>query len=147
MEESFRTDYFLVIVDMAISQLKSRFEQLQFFQSMFGFLFDAATLVSLDDDELRRSCINLENALKVDDVSDVNGKCLCSELQVLQLMLASESYETNEPWTPIKIMEFAKDMDMFPHVMLAYKLLLNLLVTVASAKRGFSKLKLLKSYL
>ena len=28
-EESFRTDYFLVIVDIALSQLKHRFEQLK----------------------------------------------------------------------------------------------------------------------
>ena len=38
-------------------------------------------------------------------------------------------------------------MNMFPHVMLAYKLLLTLPVNSASAKRSFFKLKLLKFYL
>src|SRR2546430_16949212 len=37
-EEAFRIDYFIFIVDIALGQLKSRFEQLQYFESIFGFL-------------------------------------------------------------------------------------------------------------
>lgn len=37
-EESFRTDYFLVIVDIALSELKSRFEQLHCFESIFDLM-------------------------------------------------------------------------------------------------------------
>ncbi|KAL8042369.1 hypothetical protein ABFX02_09G045900 [Erythranthe guttata] len=146
-EEYFRTDYFLVIVDNALSQLRSRFEQLQLFQSIFGFLFNAIKLISLDSEELKCCCENLENALKFDDVSDVNARDLLSELEVLQVMLPSESYEINKPWNSIKILEFVKSMDMFPNVMIAYRILLTIPVTVASAERSFSKLKLLKSYL
>ncbi|PRQ17899.1 putative HAT dimerization domain-containing protein [Rosa chinensis] len=62
-------------------------------------------------------------------------------------MLPNEAYETDRPWTSIQIMEFAKKMDIFPSVMVAYKILLTIPVTVASAERSFSKLKLLKSYL
>ena len=39
-QETFRTDYFLVLVDMALSQLLTRFEQMKEFDSIFGFLFD-----------------------------------------------------------------------------------------------------------
>src|SRR4051812_33245398 len=45
-EESFRIDYFIFIVDIALGQLKSRFEQLQSFESIFGFLFDVTKLIS-----------------------------------------------------------------------------------------------------
>ena len=40
-EESFRVNYFLVVVDMTIASLKDRFEQLNIFKNIFGFLFDS----------------------------------------------------------------------------------------------------------
>ncbi|GKD12663.1 zinc finger MYM-type protein 1-like protein [Tanacetum coccineum] len=43
-KEQFKTDYFLVVVDMALVQLNSRFEQMKHFESIFGFMFDASKL-------------------------------------------------------------------------------------------------------
>ncbi|KAL6515449.1 hypothetical protein OROHE_018483 [Orobanche hederae] len=131
----------------ALVQLESRFEQMKYFESIFGFLFDSSQLVYLDDNDLKKSCLNLEDALTNDGDSDIDGKYLLAELQILQEMLPHEAYRGERPWTSIQIMEFAKKMDMFPNVMLAYKILLTVSVTVASAERSFSKLKLLKSYL
>ncbi|XP_050160389.1 uncharacterized protein LOC126633900 [Malus sylvestris] len=146
-EESFRTDYFLVIVDIALSQLKNRFEQLKAFESIFGFLFDAPKLISLDDQQLKENCMNLEAHLKHGNTMDVDGADLCSELQVLQMMLPEEAFLSNNPWTSMEIANFVKETDMCPNVMIAYRVLLTVPVTVASAERSFSKLKLLKSYL
>ena len=39
------------------------------------------------------------------------------------------------------------DADCYPNVTVAYRILLTITVTVASAERSFSKLKLLKNYL
>ncbi|KAL7604442.1 hypothetical protein Lser_V15G20053 [Lactuca serriola] len=146
-QEKFRTDYFIVIVDMALTQLRSRFEQMQHFESIFGFLFDDSKLKSLLDDELKKCCKKLETSLTNGEELDIDGKDLFIELQVLQEMLPDEAYKGELPWTAIQIMEFAKEMDMFPNVLVAYKILLTVPVTVASAERSFSKLKLLKSYL
>ena len=77
-EESFRIDYFIIIVDITLGELKSRFEQLHCFESIFGFLFDAAKLTSFHDDELKSFCVNLENALKHGDIFDVDAKDLFS---------------------------------------------------------------------
>lgn len=143
-QESFRIDYFLCIVDIALSQLKSRFEQMKYFESIFGFLFDVKKIINLNDHELLMVCMNLENALKICDHFDIIGKNLHSELQVLQVMLSKEAYEVDKSWTSIKILEFVKEMDMFPNVMIVYRILLPITVTVASAERSFSKLKLLK---
>ena len=49
VEESFRVNYFLVVVNMTNASLKYRFEQLKIFENIFGFLFDPKKLKSLDD--------------------------------------------------------------------------------------------------
>ena len=51
-EESFRIDYFLYIVDKAISSIENRFQQFQIYEDIFGFQFNFTKLKSLDDDSL-----------------------------------------------------------------------------------------------
>jgi hypothetical protein len=43
--------------------------------------------------------------------------------------------------------EHVKDLYCYPNVSIAYRILFTMPVTVASAERSFSKLKLLKNYL
>ena len=50
-------------------------------------------------------------------------------------------------YTPIDILNYIKKLDSFPNTCIAYRILLTILVIVASVVRSFSKLKLIKSYL
>ncbi|XP_070667861.1 uncharacterized protein [Malus domestica] len=120
--------------------------KLMAFESIFG-LFDAPKLISLDEQQLKENCRNLEAHLKHGNTMDVVGADLCSELHVLQMMLPEEAFLSNNPWTSMEIANFVKETDMCPNVLIAYHVLLTVPVTVASAERSFSKLKLLKSYL
>jgi hypothetical protein len=52
-----------------------------------------------------------------------------------------------EESAPIDILNYIKRLDSFPNTCIAYRILLTILVTVVSAERSFSKLKLIKSYL
>ena len=127
-------------MDVVIATLKSRFEQLQTYDTIFGFLFDSKKLNSLDD-KLKECCINLENALKHDCSLDIDSNDLFSELKVLQVTLPAQNKTT------LEIFEFVKALGCYPNVSIAYRILLTIPVTVASAERSFSKLKMLKSYL
>ncbi|XP_057429853.1 uncharacterized protein LOC130722970 [Lotus japonicus] len=140
-EESFRVNFFLYLVDQAIVSLNKRFEQYQQYESVFGFLFTSQNLQSLDNATLESCCIHFEEALKHNEQCDIDGKELCMELRLLRDMLPAGNIG------PIDILRFLKGIDFFPNTIIAYRILLTIPVTVASAERSFSKLKLLKSYL
>jgi hypothetical protein len=46
-----------------------------------------------------------------------------------------------------EIFEFVREVDSYPNVVIAYRILFTMPVSVASAERSFLKLKLLKNYL
>jgi hypothetical protein len=139
-EESIKIDYFLLVVDQAIASLTKRFEQYQEFENTFGFLFTSQKLCSLDEKSLLSSCAHLEDALKGGNHSDIDGKELHYELKFLQ------DFIPKEDMGPLDILKFIKRMGCFPNALIAYRILLTIPLTVASAERSFSKLKLLKSY-
>ncbi|XBJ21702.1 hypothetical protein VPH35_000209 [Triticum aestivum] len=55
--------------------------------------------------------------------------------------------ESDLPLHAMEIFEFVRDIDCFPNVLIAYQILFTVPMTVVSAERSFSKLKLLKNYL
>ena len=65
------------------------------------------------------------------------------ELKVLREVIQTEENKN----TPVDILNYIKKLEYFPNACIAYRILLTIPVTVASAKRTFSKLKLIKSYL
>ncbi|KAK9682257.1 hypothetical protein RND81_10G061200 [Saponaria officinalis] len=107
--------------------LKSRFEQLKTFESIFGFLFDSN----------KGRCVTFHSTY----TSDVDLNDLYSELKVLQSTLPNKLMSATE------ILEFVISADCYPNASIAYRIFLTVPVTVASAERSFSKLKLIKTYL
>ncbi|XP_068108911.1 zinc finger MYM-type protein 1-like [Hyperolius riggenbachi] len=141
-EEAFRTGYFLWIVDQALSSMEKRFQQLEEYASIFGFLYKLKSLQALNDDDLLKCCMNLDSKLCTEDSRDLDGIDLCGELKIFREMLPDNINTAQEClryiW-PIR--------DSFPNIVVAYRVMLTIPVTVASAERSFSKLKLIKSYL
>ena len=73
--------------------------------------------------------------------SDIDSLDLFSELKVLKEVL-----QINEN-SLINVLNYIKRLESFPNTCIAFRILLNIPVTVASAESSFSKLKLIKSYL
>jgi hypothetical protein len=112
--ESFRVNYFLVMIDMAIASLTSRFEQMKIFENLFGFLLNSENLKSLDDDDLRKYCTRSADAFSNDNSSDVDLNDFISELPVLQVTLPYGLMSAH------KILQFITVADCYPNVSIAY---------------------------
>jgi len=140
-EKQFKITYFLMIIDMAVRSLKTRFEQLESFKELFGFSMSSTTLKALDGPELKVCCTTLTVVFSQGGSSDFDLNDMISELSVLQFTLS------DTPMTAMEIFEFVTKADCYPNVSIAYRILFTMPVTVASAERSFSKLKLLKNYL
>ncbi|XP_038697887.1 zinc finger MYM-type protein 1-like [Tripterygium wilfordii] len=95
----------------------------------------------MEYNNLKESCIKLEAALTHGNKSDISSDDLISELQVLIIYLPAGTE------TAIQVLEFVESLNCLPNVSIAYRILLTVPVTVASAERSFSKLKLLKNFL
>ncbi|KAL7596136.1 hypothetical protein Lser_V15G31190 [Lactuca serriola] len=124
----------------AISSLETRFEQFKEYDKVFGFLFPQ-NLRGIEDKDLKLYCHRLEKTLKFEERSDNDVEELYTELKLF------ETLETNEFSNPKDVLKFLKELDYFPNASIAYRILLTIPVTVASAERSFSKLKFVKSYL
>jgi hypothetical protein len=131
---------FLVVVDAAIASLEDRFEQLNAFAKVFGFLFNSKNLKSLDDSNLQNNCTTFAQTFTHNKACDVDLDDFVSELKVLQVTLPDDL-------SALEILQFVTTADCYPNVSVAYRILLTIPVTVASAERSFSKLKLLKNCL
>ncbi|XP_012839446.1 PREDICTED: uncharacterized protein LOC105959833 [Erythranthe guttata] len=141
-EETFRVEFFMFVVDQALTSLRQRFEDFQKFQGQFGFLLDLKKWKLIEDECLKASCVKLQCFLKNDMESDTDGEDLFNELRVLREILPKEAE------TAIGVLNYLKATnESFPNAWVAYRILLTIPVTVASAERSFSKLKLTKSYL
>ena len=141
VERGFKVKYFLVVVDMAITSLKTRFEELMVFKDIFGFLLRSTILKSLNDTELEESCTKLADTFSHNGSSDVEVHDLISELKIMKFTLPDGVLSAKE------IFEHVIEVNCYPNVSIAYRILFTVPVTVASAERSFSKLKLLKNYL
>ena len=64
---------------------------------------------SLDDDSLKKYCLNLESFLKHDIYYDIDDLNLFSELKVLKEILQIKEYN------PIDILNYIKRLDSYMH--------------------------------
>ena len=72
---------------------------------------------------------------------DIDGFDLISKLNILRQIIGLENDK------PIDIFNYIKGKNSFPNVYRTYRIMLTILVSIVSAKRNFSKLNTIKTYL
>ncbi|XP_071694523.1 uncharacterized protein [Rutidosis leptorrhynchoides] len=96
----------------------------------------------IEDKDLNAFCDELENKLKYEGKSDINGHELYMELKSFDIIGACEFKNHRDI-----LMHLNEAQIFFPNTRIAYRILLTVPVTVAYAKKTFSKMKLLNNYL
>ena len=89
-------------------------------------LFNFEKLKSLEEGSLKKNCLNLECFLTHETYSDIDGLDLFLELKVLKEVL-----QINEN-SPINVLNYIKMLESFPNACIAFRILLTILVKVAS---------------
>lgn len=139
---SFKINVFFYILDQALSSVDERFNLLNNHNDIFNFLFKLSD--DQDQSQLRTSCNRLQEKLSANNSLDINADDLCEEIMSCQSFFKKLNNDV------VKILEYIYSKNLTavcPNITIALRILLTMPVTVASAERSFSKLKLIKNYL
>lgn len=128
-------------MDTSWNSLNERFQQLDFYNTHFGFLNN---FFDTEHTYLKDKCNNLENLLTYNNNKDINGTELFDEMLAVKDIFRKNIKNQN----PIEMLNFLTNNNLpFPNLAIALRILLTIPISVASSERSFSKLKLIKTYL
>lgn len=145
-KEIFRRDFFLYIIDVANNSLSERFETLTNYHNTFSFLWDIDAIEKKENtDKLFECCQKLENMLTNNSNSDIDANELFLELPTIATII--KKYEVCHPIDVLNMVMKLDIENVVPNVVIAYRIMLTLPVSVATGERSFSKLKLIKNHL
>jgi len=88
-------------------------------------------LKSLDSNNLKEYCLNLERSLKHNNHSNIDGLNLFTKLKISREIMQIEND------TLINIFNYIKRINYFPNVFINYRIMLTISVSVASAEKHF----------
>ena len=137
--ENFKTNVFDKVLHTVIEGMEKRFKDVKDIRDKFAFLW---TYESISDVDLQSQC----QAFSA-QYPDVSERELSEELKSLKL-IHKANFKTTLPPLMLLNQIAAKNYEtLFPYVTICLRIFLTLPVTVATAERSFSKLKLIKNYL
>ena len=147
--ESFKIHFYVAALDTAAYAVKERFSQLNKVSGVFGFLYNIPDLKNKTTSEFKSMCKNLEKTLTIEkdeglNESDIAAVRQCSELRAISHHLHDSVSNPEEVLNYIYLQNLENG---FLIICVALRILLTLPLSVASAERSFSKLKLIKTYL
>ncbi|XP_064078550.1 uncharacterized protein LOC135195979 [Macrobrachium nipponense] len=133
--------FFNVVVDMAIESLREKTGMMSDVAKKFSVLINFSDLTS---SELEKQAKDLCNTLTSGDHFDLNYDELIVEMQSFPKQWPKQNMTT------LDLLVFLEEKglkEIYPNMWVALRIAVTTPVTVASAERSFSKLKLIKTYL
>jgi len=140
-EMKFRADVFYTLVDRSLTSIRERFTQISDFADVFGFLYTAQDLCKAsENNSLQQSCQVFAEKTGDVDAQELHAECVrfVGVLKYVKNIVTAED---------ILHHLFKNDLqDCYGNLSIALRILLTVPVSVASAERSFSKLKLIKTF-
>ena len=140
-ELKFKSNFFYPLVDQAIMSIKERFNLLREVSSAFSFLYTRDKLLLVQQENALLTCCK-EFQKKF---GDIDSDEMSAELQRFVLILQNKR-NLNTAQDFLNYLLKTHLFELYPNVYIALRILLTCPVTVASAERSFSKLKLIKTF-
>ena len=140
-ERAFKLNVFYIIVDSVIAGLTTRYDPANSINDLFCFLWQYLQLL---EDQILQAC-EVFGKKYPDDISQNELK-----EEVLHLKAIHGANFGNESLPPLKLLNTIRRFkldEIFSNVCAVLRIFCTLPVTVASAKRSFSKLKIIKNFL
>ena len=132
-ELKFKSNFFYPLVDQAMMSIKERFNLLREVSSAFSFLYTRDKLLLACCKEFQKK------------FGDIDSDEMSAELQRFVLILQKKR-NLNTAQDFLNYLLKTHLFELYPNVYIALRILLTCPVTVASAERSFSKLKLIKTF-
>ena len=141
-EEKFKANFFLPLMDHALSSLKERFEQMHTVGAIFNFLYNQESLLQVyGHNRLLNACQKFYETMGDIDPVEMN-----EELERF-VVIVKENKEDLKTANDFLSYIYRKHMlEVYPNLSIALRVLLTCPVSVAGAERSFSKLKLIKTF-
>ncbi|XP_076036551.1 uncharacterized protein LOC143022291 [Oratosquilla oratoria] len=133
--------FFSVVVDVAIESLRERTGMMSDVAKKFSVL---TNFPDLPVSELEKQAKDLCNTLTPGDQADLNYDELIVEMQSFPKQWPKQNMPTFDLFV---FLEEKGLKEIYPNMWVALRIAVTTPVTVASAERSFSKLKLIKTYL
>ncbi|XP_065667763.1 uncharacterized protein LOC136088046 [Hydra vulgaris] len=140
-EHQYKADFFLPLIDMSIASVKERFEQISIVTKLYDFLYRSESLIkACNENSLSAYCKNLQIKL-----ADIDSEDLESELKHFVIVIKEEKNALLKSAYDFLNYIYKEELQE-TYLVIALRIILTLPVTVASAERSFSKLKLIKTF-
>ncbi|XP_065674141.1 zinc finger MYM-type protein 1-like [Hydra vulgaris] len=142
-KHQYKADFFLPLIDMSIASVKERFEQISIVTKLYDFLYRSESLIkACNENSLSAYYKNLQIKL-----ADIDSEDLESELKRFVIVIKEEKNALLKSAYDFLNYIYKEELqETYPNLVIALRIILTLPVTVASAERSFSKLKLIKTF-